>query len=99
MSDVNSNQTNINAHYSSNPKLEKPARVVVAAPVSLPTYHLYNDIDANNRLKMLNKDIYIDTKNQKAEEKRKFIKGFGLVVLTILALLGIKKLGSVFKKS
>ncbi|MBE7702545.1 MAG: hypothetical protein E7Z89_00685 [Cyanobacteria bacterium SIG28] len=98
MSDINSN-LNINAHYSSNPKVDKPVRVVVSAPTTLPSHHLYNDIDANNRFKMLNKDIYIDTKNQKAEDKRKFVKGFGLVVLTILAVLGIKKLGNIFKKS
>ena len=55
-----SNTQNLNAHYSTNAKVQRPARPVAYAPNSLPKPHLINDTDANNRMKAINQDIYID---------------------------------------
>lgn len=93
MTDIN-NTTNLNSHYTSNPKVERPIRYAVSAPQSLPTPHLFNDIDANNRMKAINQDIYQDSKTEKNKKATNFIKIFGSVVLAILAILGIK---SIFK--
>ena len=64
MSEVNNIQ-NLNSHYSTNTKVEKPERVVVTGPNSLPTVHLFNDKDAKKRLKAINQDIYVDYKKEK----------------------------------
>ena len=86
------NGYNIEAHYSTNPKVTKTARAVVNAPNSLPTYHLYNDIDANKRLAHINNDVYVESKRFQKNEQRNFTKIFLGIVAVILATLGIKKL-------
>ena len=49
------NSYNLNAHYTSNPKVEINQKMIVSAPNNLPARkHLFNDKDANNRMKMLN---------------------------------------------
>ena len=91
-----SNTQNLNAHYSTNAKVQRPARPVDYAPNSLPKPHLFNDTDANNRMKAINQDIYIDSKKEENRAGFNFIKIFGAFVLAILAI----KLGqNIFKKS
>ena len=82
---------NLNAHYTSNPKVERPQRAIVSAPNNLPVMHLYNDRDANNRMKSINNDIYQGFKQEKQKDGTKFLKGFVAVILGILTFLGIKK--------
>ena len=53
MTEITPNIQNINSHYSSDYKTVKPKKVVAYGPQTLPQQHLYNDIDANNRLKAL----------------------------------------------
>ena len=55
---------NLNAHYSNNAKVTRPKRPVAFAPEELPKPHLFNDTDANNRLKLINQDIYQDSKKE-----------------------------------
>ena len=87
---------NLNAHYSTNAKVQRPSRPVATAPASLPKPHLFNDKDANNRMKAINQDIYIDSKKEENRAGFNFIKIFGAFVLAILAI----KLGqNIFKKS
>lgn len=87
---------NLNAHYTSNAKVERPNRPVALAPTSLPKQHLFNDRDANNRMKAINQDIYIESKKEKKRSITTFLKFFGAFLLTILAIkAGLK----VFKKS
>ena len=82
---------NLNAHYTSNPKVERPQRAIVSAPNNLPVMHLYNDRDANNRMKSINNDIYQGFKQEKQKDGTNFLKGFVAVILGILTFLGIKK--------
>ena len=98
---------NLNAHYTSNPKVERPQRAIVSAPNNLPVMHLYNDRDANNRMKSINNDIYQGFKQEKQKDLKieyskkrtvgdagpytNFLKGFVAVILGILTFLGIKK--------
>lgn len=83
---------NLNSYYTPNPKAERPENLVVNAPGSVPIVHVYDDIDANKRLKAIDEDIYYGTKQQKNNEKKNFIKIFGGIVLTILGIIGIKSL-------
>ena len=56
---------NLNSHYSSNSKVNRPQRVIVTGPNDLPKVHLYNDRDATNRVKAINNDIVLDYKQEK----------------------------------
>ena len=87
-----SNPQPLNAYYSTDTKAHRPERIVVSGPDSLPNMHLFNDKDANNRLKAINEDIYSNYKDEKKSETKNFIKLFGGSIAIVLAILGIKKL-------
>lgn len=90
---------NLDAHYTSNPKVERPARVVITGPDTLPKGHLYNDIDAKKRLNQANTDIYDGVKTEKKKNASKFWKIFGGIVGIILIIKGAKNIKGGFKKS
>lgn len=85
-------QQNLQAHYTSNPKVECPKRTIAAAPDSLPTAHLYNDIDANKKMKAINNDIYQAAQKEQKSESRSFLKVFIAAVLAVLGICGIRRL-------
>lgn len=91
-----SNSQNLNSHYSTNAKVVRPYRPVASAPIDLPKPHLFNDNDAENRLKAINHDIYIDSKKEENKKGWNFVKIFGAFVLAILA---VKFAKNIFKKS
>lgn len=95
MTEISKN-INIDAHYSTSEKVKKPSYTVASAPNTLPSRHLFNDKDANNRFKMLSQDIYNDSKKEEKRHATNFIKIFGAGIIGVLAFLGLKK---VFKKS
>ena len=73
MSEISESQ-NLNAHYTTNSKIVRPAHVVVSGPENIPHVHLYNDADANNRLNAINQDIFEDSKKvPKKAKKKKFL--------------------------
>lgn len=81
--------TNLNAHYSQELKTSSPQRVAISPPQTLPAYHLYNDIDANNRLKSINNDIYQESnreKNKSGQGYLKFLAGFLAVIFGVSAI-------------
>lgn len=83
---------NLNSHYSSNSKVEKPRRqAVVAGPANLPKAHLFNDRDATTRIKIINNDIYQNFKHEKNKDEINFSKAFIALIFGILTFLGIKK--------
>lgn len=82
---------NLNSHYSSNLKAQRPERPIVSGPESISSYHLFNDIDANKRMSAINNDIYQSTEKEKSRYGKNFLKVFGAVVLAILAVIGIKR--------
>ena len=86
------NSQNLNAHYSTNTKVQRPERPVAFAPASIPQPHLFDDKDANNRLKAINQDIYFDSKKEEKKPVLKFLKFFGILVGSILAIKGIRTL-------
>ncbi len=95
MTEISKN-INIDAHYSTSAKVQKPSYTIVSAPNSLPKGHLFNDKDANNRFKILSQDIYNDSKREEKRHATNFIKIFGAGIIGVLAFLGLKK---VLKKS
>lgn len=92
-----SNDQNLNAHYSTNAKAKRPERPVANPPATLSKPHLFNDNDANNRLKMINQDIYQDSKKEEKKDAIKFLKIFGLAVGLVLIIKGFKKIKNTFK--
>ncbi len=89
-------EINLNSHYSTNSKVDRPNRPVAMAPTSLPKAHLFNDKDANKRMKAINQDIYVDSKKEERKSGITFLKIFGAFVLAILAIKAGQK---IFKKS
>ena len=93
-----SNNKNLEAHYSTNSKVQRPKITIANAPNNLPNSRMpYYDKDANKRMQAINDDIY---KDYKSEKQRKFTGAFKFIsatALAILTVLGIKKL--FFKKS
>ena len=94
-----SNNQNLNAHYTTNAKVIRPERPVANPPAILTKPHLFDDKDANNRLKMINQDIYKDSKKEENKYGIKFLKIFGGIIAAILLIKGIKNIKGAFKKS
>lgn len=91
MTEVHNSQ-NLNAHYSTSSKVERPKIVAVTAPDKLPTANLFNDVSANKRMETICNDIYVDTKKEEGKEGRNFIKYFGGGVAAVLGFLGLRTL-------
>lgn len=64
---------NLEAHYSTSSKVEKPKRVVVEGPKTIPTNHIYTDKEANERLAAINNDVYESVQNTPKKNKKKFL--------------------------
>lgn len=94
-----SNTSNINSHYSSATNAVRPKNLVVSGPKALPGKHLYNDIDAKNRIKQANNEIELKSKEYRQSSAKRFWTVFGCVVAGVLGIVGIKKIINFFKKS
>ena len=89
---------NINAHYTSNPKVEKPITTAISAPNTMPASHqYYNYKEADKKLSLLGKEVNNSLKKEEKSEAKNFIKVFGGIVVTILGIKGIQKIISFFK--
>lgn len=65
---------NLEAHYTTSAKIEKPKHVVADGPDSIPKYHVYTDREANMKLSAIEKDIYESVeKAPKKSKKKKFL--------------------------
>ena len=93
-----SNNQNLNAHYSSNAKVQRPTKTIANAPSSLPNNKMpYYEKDATKRMQNINESIYKDCQAEKKQKASGAVKFVSAIALTILGALGIKKL--FFKKS
>ena len=93
-----SNSQNLNAHYTSNVKVQRPANPIANAPNSLPVNkNFYCDKDATKRMQNINESIYKDYQTEKKQKASGAIKFVTITALSILSALGIKK--AFFKKS
>ena len=90
MAEVSSN--NLNAHYTSQAKVERSENIVAVPPKTLPSYHAFDEKDANRRMEMINKDIYEGTKNEKGKPAKNFWTKYLGFVAIVLGIIGIKKL-------
>ena len=89
---------NLEAHYSTNSKVQRPKITVANPPGSLPNNKMpYYDKDANKRMQSINDSIYKDYKHEKQRKTSSTITFISATALAILTVLGIKKL--FFKKS
>ena len=83
---------NLDAHYTSNPKVVRPQVDVISGPVEVSKGHLYNDIDARNKFRQIDADIYDGVKAEKKKSSNGFWKVFLGVVLAILGFKGLQRL-------
>ena len=92
------NNNNLEAHYSTNSKVQRPKITIANAPSSLPNKKMpYYDKDANKRMQAINDEIYKDYESEKQRKSSSAITFISTIALAILTVLGIKKL--FFKKS
>ena len=56
---------NLDAHVSTNMKVEKPRVIASEVPNSMPKVTMFSDIEANKRVREINNDIYESTVNTK----------------------------------
>lgn len=91
MPETVNNSHNLNSYYSQNHKTGLNRKKVVVGPPQIYTKPLFNDKEANKRIRNINQDIYNSTQKEKKKNVKDFIKVFGTGVLMILAFLGIKK--------
>ena len=97
MTQVSSNQI-LNAHYTTDTKVNRPIKTVANAPSNLPNNKMpYYDKDATKRMQNINESIYRDCQAEKKQKTSGAVKFVSATALTILGALGIKKL--FFKKS
>ena len=91
MSQITQNQ-NLNAHYSANTKVKRPANIVANAPSTLPNNKMpYYDSEATKRMQSINESIYNDYKAEKQKGTSNATKFVSATALAILGALGIKK--------
>ena len=86
------NSQNLKPHYSSDAKVQRSKRAIATPPDVLPKVHLFSDKDANNRIKAIDKDIYLDSKKEKNKEGMNFVKIFVAGLIGLLALMGLKRI-------
>lgn len=67
------NIQNLDAHYTTSPKVEIPQHVVVQGPETIPQYHIYTDREANIKLETLNNDVYEAVQKTPKKNKKKFL--------------------------
>ena len=97
--EVQTSSITLEAHYTNQSKVTPNKGLIVSAPNTMPKMHLYDDNDANNRLNVLNNDIYQKTNEEKRKNKSKPIKAIAIISTCILGALGIKHLIKILKKS
>ena len=68
-----SHTQNLEAHYITSDKTQRPDHLIAQPPTSIPKTHLFDDKDANERLKAINQDIYDGYKKEDNREKNNFI--------------------------
>jgi len=79
---------NLNAHYTSNSKVQKPKRMVTKGPANVPENYTFNDDIANLKIKIMNEDIYKKTKAEKSKADKNIFKIFIGIILSGLAIFG-----------
>ena len=72
MNEISQTQ-NLNAHYTTEYKIQRPQHVVVTGPDSVPKYHVYTDSEANEKLIALNNDVYESVQKEPKPQKKKFL--------------------------
>lgn len=106
MSEIQTTNTpikfNLDAHYTTNTKLERPKPSIAQAPATIPKMHLFSDNDANKRMKNINNDIYIGTNKEKSKNefnKSLFLKIFAVIGIAVTSVACFSKLKNFFRKS
>lgn len=64
---------NLNAHYTTVSKVKIPQHVVVEGPNNIPKRYVYTDKEANQKLTVLNNDVYESVSRVPKKEKKKFL--------------------------
>ena len=95
----NTNNFNIDAHYSSNMKVTPPKVTAEAAAVNRQKT-LYSDREATEKLQKFNTEIYQDYKKEKSKNEfnfKTYFKIFGGFILAAASIAGIRRIIKWFK--
>lgn len=95
MSEINNNI--LEGHYSNEIKVKRPKLTAAEAPAVLPKHALFSEKEANQKLNVINTDIYEGAKKEKSKNefnKSLYFKIFGGVTLAAAGIACIHK----FKK-
>lgn len=90
MSEVNNIQ-NLNAHYSKETKVKRSSPVADTVQYDLRAKRVFNDKEANQKMRAINEDIYTGMQQVKRSEKTSFAQWFAGAVAVILLCLGLKR--------
>ena len=75
MNGINDSSQNLNAYYTTNSHISKPQHVVVQGPENIPHNYVYTDKEANEKLSVINQDIYVSTQKASVNKRKKKILG------------------------
>lgn len=93
---------NIDAHYSTNMKVKRPAIKAADAPFSVPKNKLFSNQDADIKIRSINTDIYEGAQKEKAKndfKKSIYFKIFGGIALLTAGIAGLRRIQNFFRKS
>lgn len=84
---------NIEAHTSSNMKVQRPKVTPADLTINLPVKQVFSDRDATKRMQSINTDIYEGAKKEKEKHEfnfKRFFTIFGIIALLTL-IAGLRK--------
>ena len=84
----------LEAHNSNNMKLDRPKVAPNDILTTLPTKKSFNDNEATQRIKQINKDIYQGTKKEKSNHEfnlKRYFTIFGILGLLTAAIAYFRK--------
>ena len=94
--DASKPDLNIEAHYSTNMKVKPPRLTVNDIPSKIPTHQVFSPQEADNKLKQINTDIFVNAKKEASNrdfDTKLYFKIFGGVVLTTAIISCLRKFG------
>ena len=92
----------LEAHYTTESKVNRPKSMVAEAPAMLPKHNLFSNKEADKRIYAINSDIYEGAKKEQKKnefDKALYFKIFGGVTLLTAGIAGVDRIRNFFKKS
>ena len=92
---------NLDAHYTDNIKVKRPAIVANSADIKINAKPVYTDRDATLKIQKLNTDIYEGQQKEKSSHEfnfKTYCKIFAGIIIAAAGIAGIRAIIRHFKK-